>query len=108
MSFQIIATSNGPVVKLGEELATLQEISALFDVADEHETFIPELKVHIANEAINSVNLWCEALMGNVNPVPPTQRVSAYLNAGNQMRSFESQYNSYVSQRTAAAEESAP
>lgn len=102
MSFQIIATSNGPVVKLGEELATLQEISALFDVADEYETFIPELKVHIANEATNSMNIWCEALMGNVNPVPPTQRVSAYLNAGNQMRSFESQYRNYLAQKAAA------
>jgi len=102
MSFEIIGTANGPIIKSGEAIFTLQEISELINLAEEHDTFVPELKVHIANGMITAAQEWSEALIENMSPQTPSVRLTAYQNAGAYFRSFDGQYRNYLAQKAAA------
>jgi len=102
MSFEIIGTANGPIIKSGDEIFTLQEVPELIELAELHDTFVPELKVHIANGMIAAANGWTEALMDDMNPQTYNVRLTAYQNAGMYCRVFEGQYRSYLAQKAAA------
>jgi len=102
MSFEIIGTANGPLIKSGDEIFTLQEVPELIELAEAHDTFVPELKVHIANGMIAAAQGWSEALIDDMNSQPYSVRLTAYQNAGAYFRSFDGQYRNYLAQKAAA------
>jgi hypothetical protein len=105
MSFEIIGTANGPIIKSGEAILTLQEIADLIEIAEEHDVFIPELKVHIANGMISAAQEWSEALIENLSPQTSSVRLTAYQNAGAYFRSFDGHYRNYLAQKAASSAE---
>ena len=102
MSFEIIGTANGPLIKSGDEIFTLQEVPELIELAEAHDTFVPELKVHIANGMIAAAQGWSEALIDDMNSQPYSVRLTAYQNAGMYYRVFDGQYRNYLAQKAAA------
>ena len=105
MSFEIIGTANGPLIKSGDEIFTLQEVPELIELAETYDTFVPELKVHIANGMIAAAQGWSEALIDDMNSQPYSVRLTAYQNAGMYYRVFDGQYRNYLAQKAAAEAE---
>lgn len=102
MSFEIIGTANGPLIKSGDEIFTLQETTELIELAEKYDTFVPELKVHIANGMISAAQGWSEAHIEDMNTQSFNVRLSAYQNAGMYYRVFDGQYRNYLAQKAAA------
>ena len=105
MSFEIIGTANGPLIKSGDEIFTLQEVPELIELAEAYDTFVPELKVHIANGMIAAAQGWSEALIDDMNSQPYSVRLTAYQNAGMYYRVFDGQYRNYLAQKAASEAE---
>lgn len=94
MSYTIIATTNGPVIKSGTKHYTLLDVPACIDIAEADEQFIDEMGTHIANELSSATNEWIEAFVGGLQP--SQNKVVYYMNAGAYFKQFHTQYQQYI------------
>lgn len=86
MSYEIIKTSNGPIIKHNDNLITLSDNIDLFDVAEENPEFLEELKKHIAQTLMSLVDEFVDGFTSGISG--PTQPIFSYLTAVNQYNVF--------------------
>jgi hypothetical protein len=86
MSYELIKTSNGPIIKYGDAYITAQEIHSLLEIAETDASFIPAFKTHIIENLRLSVNEMCEAFEDGMSHMSPA--LNSYMNASFMFNNF--------------------
>jgi hypothetical protein len=79
MSYELIKTINGPLIKWNDKYISPQEPHLLIEVAEADESFIPAFKAHVIENLQLSLNEVCEAFEANIPHV--SQPLNAYLHS---------------------------
>jgi hypothetical protein len=86
MSYELIATLNGPLIKRGDQYITIQEPHLLIELADANPTFIPAIKKHITENLRSSIEDLCEAFEDGMTHMSPS--LNAYMNSAFTFNNF--------------------
>jgi hypothetical protein len=90
MSYEIIETSFGPLVKHNETYGSLQDFQTLFDVMEEDPTFADAMKEHILASLENAMSEITEAFTLGIGTSP--SKLYGYLNSISAHTSFMHQH----------------
>jgi len=86
MTYELIKTLNGPLIKYKDVYVTAQEPHLLIEIAELDEGFIPAFKTHIIENLRVSVDEVCEAFEDGMAPM--SQSLNTYLNAAFMFNNF--------------------
>lgn len=86
MTYELIKTANGPLIKYGDAYGTVQEPHLLIEVAEADASFIPAFKAHIIENLRLSVGEMCEAFEDGMSHMSPS--LNAYMNAAFMFNNF--------------------
>lgn len=86
MTYEIIKTANGPLIKYKDSYVTAQEPHLLIEIAESNEDFIPTFKAHIIENLRSSVDDMCEAFEDGMSHMSPS--LNAYMNASFMFNNF--------------------
>jgi hypothetical protein len=86
MSYELIKTLNGPLIKYGDAYVTAQEPHILIEIAESDASFIPAFKAHIIENLRLFVNEMCEAFEDGMSHMSPS--INAYINASFTFNNF--------------------
>jgi hypothetical protein len=86
MSYELIKTLNGPLIKYKNAYITAQEPHLLIEIAETDESFIPAFKAHIIENLRLSVNEMCEAFEDGISHM--SQSFNTYTNAAFMFNNF--------------------
>lgn len=90
MAFQIIATTNGPLVSYNGDMIALNDHQDMIDAAEANETLIADLLAHITAELNASVTTYMDGIASNMQPQPA--RIFAYINAAQQYSAWKNHH----------------
>lgn len=79
MSYELIKTINGPLIKWNDKYISPQESHLLIEIAEADEGFIPVFKSHVIETLQLSLNEVCEAFEASMPHV--SQTLNSYLHA---------------------------
>ena len=95
MSYEIIKTVNGPLVKFEDKYISLIEHHLLIDACEENETLLAELQLHILEQIRDGADEVMDAFRSNLHPQPA--KLYSYTNAASQYLAFvNGSWASYV------------
>lgn len=86
MTYELIKTANGPIIKYGNAYVTVQEPHLLIEIAEADASFIPVFKAHVIENLHLSVNEMCEAFEDGMSHMSPS--LNAYMNASFMFNNF--------------------
>ena len=86
MSYELIKTLNGPLIKYGDVYVTAQEPHILIEIAESDASFIPAFKAHVIEHLRLSVDEVCEAFEDGMSHM--SQTLNGYLNASFMFNNF--------------------
>ena len=86
MTYELIKTANGPIIKYGDKYITAQEPHLLIEIAESDAGFIPAFKAHVIENLRLSVNEMCEAFEDGMSHMSPS--LNAYMNASFMFNNF--------------------
>jgi hypothetical protein len=86
MSYELIATLNGPLIKRGDQYITIQEPHLLIELADADPNFIPAIKKHITENLRSSIEDLCEAFEDGMTHMSPS--LNAYMTSAFTFNNF--------------------
>jgi hypothetical protein len=86
MSYEIIKTLNGPIIKWNDAYVTAQEPHLLIEIAEANAGFIPAFKAHIMEHLRSSVDDLCEAFEDGMSHMSPI--LNSYMNASFMFNNF--------------------
>jgi hypothetical protein len=94
MAFEIIATTNGPLVSYNGNMIALNDHQDMIDAAEANDTLISSMLSHITAELTAAVNLYMDGIANNMTPQPA--RIFAYINAAQQYSAWKNHHwNAY-------------
>ena len=79
MTFEIRATSNGPIIILDNEIVVLSDHEMMIDLREKHPSIFDEIQEHLGKELLSEVESHIDASNANINP-PPT-KIYSYVGA---------------------------
>jgi hypothetical protein len=86
MSYEIIKTLNGPIIKYKDAYVTAQEPHVLIEIAEADAGFIPAFKAHVMENLRSSVDDLCEAFQDGMSHMSPS--LNAYMNSAFMFNNF--------------------
>lgn len=105
MAFEIIATTNGPLVSYNGKMIAINDNQDMIDVAEANPTVIDAMFDSISTELSSSVTVYMDGISNGMNPNPA--RIFAYVNAAQQFSAWRNhhwrQYQTALQQAQAEA-----
>jgi hypothetical protein len=86
MSYEIIKTLNGPIIKWNDAYITTQEPHLLIEIAESHSDFITAMRAHIIENLHATINDLCEAFEDGLSHMSPV--LNAYTHAAFMFNNF--------------------
>jgi hypothetical protein len=90
MTYELIKTGAGPIIKDGDSYISLSDITSLLSIAETYETFLEDLKMHIAEVLTESVQEFSDGFIHEI--AAPVNIIQSYLMATTQYLMFKNQH----------------
>lgn len=85
--FNIIATTNGPIIQHGDKTFTLRDQQDLIALAEDHPEFFQQMNAHIVQHLVDMMGIFIDAFSHRFASQKP--QVIAYLDAAEQFLTWE-------------------